>query len=228
MGIQLFVSNQLSKLSQQLTESLQSAKTNVFDKNYIITQTEGINTWLKGNIAASLGIAANCSFSKPNDIVFLLQSLLVKDTQSSISADYLKWAIYRQLGDTEFVSRFPTIANYYQNNDIKKIALAENVADLFDQYQMYRHKLIEEWNGQNAKNLVTNDWQQYIWVQLKSKTKNEFQDKSSIINAIINALKEEYNVQLIKKKIPVLYFFHSIQAYFYVFYLKFHSFSSIS
>jgi exodeoxyribonuclease V gamma subunit len=207
MGIQLFVSNQLSKLSQQLTENLQSAKTNVFDKNYIITQTEGINTWLKGNIAASLGIAANCSFNKPNDIVFLLQSLFVKDTQSSISADYLKWAIYRQLGDNEFVSRFPNIANYYQNNDIKKIALAENVADLFDQYQMYRHKLIEEWNRQNATNLVTNDWQQYIWIQLKSKTKNEFQDKSSIINAIINALKEEHNVQLIKKKIPVLYFF---------------------
>ena len=207
MSIQLFVSNQLSKLSQQLTDNLQSSKTSVFDKNYIVTQTEGINNWLKSNIAASLGIAANCSFNKPNDIVFLLQSLLVKDTQTSISADYLKWAIYRELGDPDFVSRFPTITNYYQNNDIKKIALAENVADLFDQYQMYRHKLIDEWNKKNAAHLDSNDWQEYIWVKLKSKKENGFQDKSTIINAIINALKEDHNVQLIKKKIPVLYFF---------------------
>lgn len=205
MGIQLFVSNQLSRLSDKLSEQLSSNISGVFEKKIIITQTEGINTWLKSNIAGSLGIAANCSFNKSNDIVFLLHSMLLKSSQSVISADYLKWAIYRQLEDAQFIAKYPSISTYYVDNDVKKIALAERVADLFDQYQMYRPEMIESWNKQSIAE--AEEWQQYIWICIRKKVGETFQDKTTLINAIVTALKDINNSKLIKKKIPVLYFF---------------------
>lgn len=205
MGIKLFVSNQLSALSDRLSKELSINTSGVFEKKIIITQTEGINTWLKGNIAASLGIAANCSFTKANDIVFLLHALLGKSSQSTISSDYLKWSIYRLLEDALFIAKFPTIAAYYMGNDVKKIALAERVADLFDQYQMYRHEMIESWNKQSVAD--AEEWQQYIWIAVREKSGEAFQDKTTIINGIVSALKDSNNSSFIKKKIPVLYFF---------------------
>lgn len=76
MSLQLNVSNSLKELSGQLAEALMEQAGNVFQKQWLITQTNGMNNWLTIQLAARMGIAANCRFLKPNDIVNQLYSTL--------------------------------------------------------------------------------------------------------------------------------------------------------
>ena len=66
MAIQLFVSNNLNKLANQLATDLRSYNPGVFVPQQIVTQTDGMNNWLKITLAGQLGITANCVFKKPN------------------------------------------------------------------------------------------------------------------------------------------------------------------
>ena len=69
MSIQLFVSNALPKLAAQMASDLKQNKSNVFAPEQIITQTEGMNNWLKICLSQHLGIAANLVFGKPSDLI---------------------------------------------------------------------------------------------------------------------------------------------------------------
>ena len=76
MAFQLQVSNSLNELAKSLCETLQSNPPDVFQPTYIITQTDGMNNWLKLQMADRIGIAANCSFLKPNDLINKIYFLL--------------------------------------------------------------------------------------------------------------------------------------------------------
>ena len=69
MAFKLQVSNSLKILADKLCSDLKVPNQSVFQPNYIVTQTEGMNNWLKLQIADTIGIAANCNFLKPNDIL---------------------------------------------------------------------------------------------------------------------------------------------------------------
>src|SRR5690606_17927670 len=116
--------------------------------HFIVTQTMGMNNWLKIQIADHLGITANCQFLKPNDIINQVYFLLDGPRENMLSADSLQWLLFGLLNDTGFKIRYPLIAQYYEGQeDIKRMALAEKLADLFDQYQIYRSEMIREWNS---------------------------------------------------------------------------------
>jgi len=206
MSIKLYVSNSLTKLSNQLSTDLKNNKIGVFDQEQIVTQTEGMNNWLKIKIANELGITANCIFNKPNDVVTKIYYLLAGKSKPLIGGEYIKWKIYHLLGQRNFINKFPDIANYYTVNEIKQIALATKMADLFDQYQMYRPDTIESWNKITIDEFQ-DDWQQWLWVSIKSQVKDTMLDKTGMIQFIIHALKEKSNQQLLNKKILYLHFF---------------------
>ena len=206
MSIQLYVSNSLPNLSAQLCKDLDKNKLGVFDKQQVITQTEGMNNWLKINIAGDLGIAANCFFSKPNDMVSDIYYLLGGKGKPVLSVDYLKWNIYHLLTDPLFMNKFPFIAGYYKKSDIKQIALSTKVADLFDQYQIYRPDIITAWNNADIST-VTDDWQQWLWINIHALVEDKMLDKTNIIQYIIDALKEQQNQELLQTKLPQLHFF---------------------
>jgi exodeoxyribonuclease V gamma subunit len=206
MSIQLYVSNSLPKLSAQLCVDLGKNNLGVFDKQHIVTQTEGMNNWLKINIAGNLGIAANCFFSKPNDAVSDIYYLLGGKGKPVLNVDYLKWNIYHLLAEPVFKNKFPFIAGYYKNSDIKQIALATKVADLFDQYQIYRPDIISTWNNTDIT-AVSDDWQQWLWIRIHAMIEDNMLDKTNIIQHIVSALKEQENQDLLKSKLPQLHFF---------------------
>ena len=206
MSIQLYVSNSLPRLAKQLSSDLVAGHTSVFVPQQLVTQTEGMNNWLTYQIAAQVGITANCTFNKPNDIVAQIYYWIGGKIKPLLSVDYIKWNIYHLLNDASFTQQYPFIAGYYAGNDVKQIALATRVADLFDQYQMYRPDVIEEWN----KNEITDsniDFQQYLWARIHELVKDDKLDKTGMIQQIINALKYKDKQQILQSKMPQLYFF---------------------
>ena len=206
MSIYLNVSNSLQPLSLQLASALKETNANPFTPQWVITQTEGMNSWLKQQLAIENGIAAHIKFSKPNDIIASLCKLCMPSGKAILTNETVRWTVYSLLGDDAFIKTFPQIAAYYTNNDIKRIALTDELTDLFDQYQVYRHTTIQEWNTKIAIDGIE-DWQEWLWVALRAKVVEHYQDRTDTADVLLMELKKEATRQQITNKIPSLYLF---------------------
>jgi exodeoxyribonuclease V gamma subunit len=206
MSIQLKVSNSLKSLSDQLATELKGHHS-IFEPIYIVTQTDGMNNWLRLQLAQQLGIAANIHFIKPNDAIHKIYRALDGQYQESISSDDLTWLLYMALEEADFVDKYPEIVDYYtvrgHQDTRKRLALAVKMADLFDQYQIYRSDVIKAWND----DIGDDDWQKALWKRTRTMAGDHFPDKTIVSNYILEALKSPEKVNSLQKKLPVLYFF---------------------
>ena len=211
MAFQLKVSNSLEQLAAKLCIDLQSTPQDVFQPIYIITQTEGMNNWLKIQMADRIGIAANCQYLKPNDLINKIYYLSGGAFSQTLSVESLNWLLFKLLGEEVFVKKYPSISAYYFNgepdHDVKRMALAEKISDLFDQYQIYRPEMIQRWNDDLPGNIEDDEWQKELWVNAKIITEKKFPDKTLIGKAIEQALENPDNVERLQKKMPVIYLF---------------------
>lgn len=227
MPIQLKVSNSLNSLANEICEQIKT-ENNVFRPVYIVTQTEGMNIWLKHRIAEEIGISANIEFVKPNDMIHTIFQLLGGNYRDSLSVHNLNWLLYSLLKSPDFTENFPKIAEYYKDsegeNDIKRMALAEKTADLFDQYQIYRTDVMKNWNENKSfyteewaqskerkydlKSLKSaENWQKMLWQKTKEAAKENFPNKTEIGDFILESIKEEDKIAWLSSKLPKIYFF---------------------
>lgn len=211
MALYLKVSNSLDSLAQGLSENLEQENNRVFEPHYIVTQTEGMNNWLKLQLAQRLGIAANYRFLKPNDLIYQFYTVLGGPFSQMLSVQNLNWLIFKLLGEKEFTENFPEVAMYYQNSgserDIRRMALAEKLGDLFDQYQVYRPQLIKEWNNVNTESNTKEEWQQWLWEKAKILSGDSLPDKTLIGNFILTALKNAAQVEKLVSRLPYIHLF---------------------
>ena len=99
MALHLNISNSLKSLADRLCNDLRERPGTVFQPQYIVTQTEGMNVWLKFQIAEKNGIAANTLFLSPNDIIQKIYYFLGGQRASSLTPRHLKWILYALLGE---------------------------------------------------------------------------------------------------------------------------------
>jgi exodeoxyribonuclease V gamma subunit len=128
MAIELLVSNSLQKLADDLCVQIHKQEKSVFLKINIVTQTEGMNIWLKQQLAQQLGIVANFAFPSPNNLIFEVYRLLGGTYKDSLSKENLEWLLYQILGEEKFTKRYPIQAQYFQvstpDRDLKRMGLA--------------------------------------------------------------------------------------------------------
>jgi len=224
MSIELYASNDLESLADQLSVNLKEDRFDVFSKPFIVTQTEGINSWLKIQLAEKMGIVSNVALLSPTDVISQVFSALGGGFQQSMHSEHLKWLLFGLMGETDFATSFPKISNYFGNSESKRLSLAQKTADLFDQYQIYRPEKITQWSNGALETAEDLQWQSYLWHKVKSKYGEQLSDKTEMANKIMALLSEEKNQQALVNRIPRLYFFGI--AIITPFYLKlFHSIS---
>ncbi|PZP48679.1 MAG: exodeoxyribonuclease V subunit gamma [Pseudopedobacter saltans] len=212
MSLHLEVSNSLVKLADTLLLKIAEGRRGVFEPITIVTQTEGINLWLREYIAKKNGIAANINFITPNDIVFKIFQILGGTYSETISRETLIWLLYKALGEDDFAHRFPEQYAYFlkplSERDRKRMGMATKLADLFDQYQIYRQKVITQWNNATPKLFYApSDWQEFLWKKIKAETPKDIQDKSLVKEFIDKEIFKKDNQQLLGKTIPDIYLF---------------------
>lgn len=211
MAIKLQVSNSLSQLSKTLFIDIHERNIGVFQANYLVTQTEGMNNWLKLQMASALGIAANYRFLKPNDLIYDVFHVLGGQYLQALSPESQSWLLFKLLAEPAFRKGFPTIAQYYltdgQDEELKRMALAEKLADLFDQYQIYRPELIRQWNKDTLGQVKPDEWEKYIWIKAKLISGDNLPDKTIIGNYILDELKKPEQQAKLRNAIPVVHVF---------------------
>jgi exodeoxyribonuclease V gamma subunit len=191
--LHLVQSNKMEVLVEQCTQWLGSQQKgtsnhqSLFEPHTILVQSPGMAQWLKIEIAKALGISANMQFPLPSSFIWRLYQKYLPDVPdiSAFSKDNMAWKLMRilptLLEDEEFSSirSYLSSSEYGDDKQIRLFELCSKIADIFDQYLVYRPNWITQWESGND-NLpdVDNDkhpWQPILWRQIieLSKTLGE-------------------------------------------------------
>jgi exodeoxyribonuclease V gamma subunit len=206
MGIHLNASNSLRPLVQKLARDLKYEGQDAFIPQWIITQTEGMNNWLRIELAQQLGIASNIRFQKPNDVLSRIYYQVERE-HKVLDTETVRWCIYSILGTNEFQSKFPDITSYCISNDIRRVAFAGELADIFDQYQVYRFETIGTWDRLMTDGHEADDWQNWMWCAIKRMLGPEYKDKTELSDLILEKIKSPEVKEHIARKMPKLHLF---------------------
>ncbi|MDX1755563.1 MAG: exodeoxyribonuclease V subunit gamma [Marinobacter sp.] len=191
VGFQVIHANRLEDLRELVVEVIRQFPLPPLDEEVFLVHSNGIAQWLKLALArdeddpelAGLGIAAAMRFSLPSRFLWqAYRAVLGADTVSTRSPydkDEMTWRLYRLLPGLSNESLFAPLARFLAGAEPerRRYQLAERIADLFDQYQVYRADWLAQWQqgrdvilvrGSQEKVLPQEQrWQAALWRRLE-------------------------------------------------------------
>ena len=182
--------------------------TNVFEQEQILVQSAGISQWLKIGIASEIGISANVKFPLPASFLWEMFNVALPELpkESAFSKEMMKWKIIKILPSVIDTPEFSSIKSYLDNdnNGTKLHQLADKIADLYDQYSVYRPEWISEWEKSEwDSNIVKgHTWQPILWKLLVNLTKDLGQSPMHRANMYELFIKKMNNGDFDKSLLP--------------------------
>ena len=164
-GIKLYTSNRLEILAAQLAEVLRIPLSSPLMSEIILVQSKGMERWISMELAARLGICANYRFPFPNHFVYQVFREFIPDLPEASPFDpaIMAWEIMKILPPCLTREGFESLRGYLREDSIhlKRYQLATRIADLFDQYLLFRPDMIRAW-----ENNEEGHWQAVLWREL--------------------------------------------------------------
>ena len=171
--LHLVQSNKMEFLARALQAWLLEDKrdpASIFAEDTILVQSPGMAQWLKIQIAQDTGIAANLDFPLPSSFIWQLyrQHIPLLPEQSAFSKDNMAWKLMAILPDLLTQQAFAAIADYLADGQALKLyQLCHKIADVYDQYLVYRPEWILSWE-QGVDTLADTQvsehpWQPILW-----------------------------------------------------------------
>nr|WP_268840999.1 exodeoxyribonuclease V subunit gamma [Photobacterium carnosum] len=173
----VYHSNQLDLLKSLLVELIRlQPLANPFEKEQILVQSPGMSQWLKMELATSFGVAANIEFPLPATFIWKMFTQVLADVpeRSAFNKEAMTWKLMQVLPQQFDQPEFEPLQRYLDNDSdsLKCYQLSEKIADIFDQYLVYRPEWIQQWEaGETVAEL--NDehpWQPILWQALYDQT----------------------------------------------------------
>ncbi len=164
-GFYLYTSNHSEVLAGRLAEIIKRQPLPVFTPETIVVQSRGMARWLTMEMAGRLPVWANSNFPFPNHFIIEVTRKLLPESDTATLYERGKgvWQIMTLLREYADHPWF-TPLRHYQKDVLRRYQLAGIVADLFDQYIIFRPDLIAEWDEGGRQN-----WQAELWHQLKQR-----------------------------------------------------------
>lgn len=148
-------------MAQVLSTPLESP----FDLEIILVQSHGMARWISTELARHYGISAHHKFYYPNEFMNeVLQTVQTEiDTESTYMPAIMTWKIMQLLPACLDKPGFESLKKYLLQDDmaIREYQLAIRIADLFDQYLLFRPEMIFKWERGEADH-----WQALLWREL--------------------------------------------------------------
>ncbi|SDU35196.1 DNA helicase/exodeoxyribonuclease V, gamma subunit [Pseudomonas pohangensis] len=149
-------------LAQPLREPLAPA--------LVVVPSQGMGRWLTLQLARSQGIAMQLEVQLPAKFVWDLSRQVLGELpeQSAFSPGTLGWRIYDWLCEPAHCAQAPRLAHYLQGGDERRrLSLAGRIADVFDQYLLYRDDWLAAWERNQLLDLGPDEaWQALLWREL--------------------------------------------------------------
>ncbi|MDG6881441.1 Exodeoxyribonuclease V gamma chain [Phocoenobacter uteri] len=194
----VYYSNQLEIHKEFLLRLLKlRSNANPFEADTILVQSSGMAQWLQMEIAQEQGIAANLEFPFPTRFLWQqYRNLLPNLPKENIFAPHLTvWEIMQLIPNFVKQEAFKALRLYLGENaeQYKLYQLAKAVADLFDQYLVYRPHWLICWENNKNSDVLNEIIQQNPTLSndLKTHIQTEIQWQSQLWNALVGQLKQK-------------------------------------
>ncbi|EDQ00427.1 exodeoxyribonuclease V, gamma subunit [Shewanella benthica KT99] len=177
----------MEALSAQLALELQTpiADMPVLMPEHVLVQSPGMSTWLRLEIAKKNKIAAALEFPLPSSFIWQLCHILLPDVpkENAFTKPSMTWKLMELLPTLLSDQEFAPLKNYLtsgqdqseqdlseQDNPLKLFQLCGQIADIFDQYLVYRPDWIAAWEAHEPTLPPRGDklsqaqaWQPILW-----------------------------------------------------------------
>ncbi|PKG84662.1 exodeoxyribonuclease V subunit gamma [Colwellia sp. 75C3] len=194
--IYLYPANKMENLLLLLNKISQLSPLGVFNQEVIVVQNAGMQHWLNLAIAKERGISMNMRYALPAQFLWkLIRSLASDDKvpdQSPYSREVLCWRIHEILARDSVVedADFSQATHYWRGDEVvsegegntqnegkhaqlKRYQLATQLADLYEQYLIFRPQWLDNWQQgkfelKGLENIATSEhkWQGKLWCLL--------------------------------------------------------------
>jgi len=162
---EVYTSNRMEVLLECLAEIVAEPLPSPFASEVILVQSKGLERWLVQQLAYSRGIWANGSFPFPNAMMRQIFSVILgpQPEVSLFSPEVMAWRILGLLPACTIRPGFESLADYLSGDHggLKAMQLSRKIADIFDQYTLYRPGMILGWEAGEP-----DGWQAQLWREL--------------------------------------------------------------
>jgi len=166
MPLKIYTSNRMERLVDDLESVVRAphpAPFTPFTKEIVVVQSKGMQRWLSMELAQRIGVWANCEYPFPNKIVETLFAALLPDCPPEspvFRPEVMTWRLMGLLHDSIGLPGFEEISGYLADDrdGLKRMQLAQRIADTFDRYTVYRPELLLAWETG-----AEGGWQALLW-----------------------------------------------------------------
>ncbi|NOR80481.1 MAG: exodeoxyribonuclease V subunit gamma [Methyloprofundus sp.] len=204
----LHSSNKTENLLEHLSTIISTAPlSSPFAKEVFLIQSQGMERWLSQQLASKFQVFANFEFLFPGKFFSQMARQLNQQLQTdAFDRELMVWRfelILRDLDDPVFLTLKQYISG--ENTDLKRFQLATHLAQVFDQYQMMRPTVLNDWQkGKHHYFTDAEKWQQALWVSVIAQTGNQHRGELWLQSiAKFNALEEGALSHLLPERISI-------------------------
>jgi len=158
-------------LAEKLAELIRTPLSSPLQPEIVIVQSKGMERWVSMELARHNGICANVSFPFPNVFIQNIVHIFFPNLpdRTLFDRDVLTFCIMKLLPACIEQPGFDSLKAYLKNNGrgLKQFQLSEKIADVFDQYLVFRPEMIFSWESGKKDH-----WQARLWRKLVSETES--------------------------------------------------------
>ncbi|MDF1622388.1 MAG: exodeoxyribonuclease V subunit gamma [Pseudohongiella nitratireducens] len=169
-GFMVLHSNRIESLRSLLVDWLRKHPLEPLENEVMLVQSNGIAQWLQLSLAKNpdadqpgCGIAAAMEITLPGRYHWQAYRSVLGNlpAQSPYDKDQLTWRIFRLLPDLLTEPTFAALKYFLADSSDgrKRFQLAGRLADLLDQYQVYRADWLSEWSAGDDQYTRRETWQ---------------------------------------------------------------------
>ena len=142
--------NRTETLAETVFSWLSAHPLGPLEQEVVLVQSNGMAEWFKMGMAQSLGVCAAARVELPARFLWrsyrqVLGAAAVP-RQSPLDKTALTWRLMRQLPECAAQGGYEAIGGFLAPGDAERLLqLSERLADLFDQYQIYRADWLDDW-----------------------------------------------------------------------------------
>lgn len=165
-------SNQLSRLAHAFSQH-RMVDADPLRPVPVVVPSHGMGQWLKMELARRQGISANVDTLLPARLIWQLYRQLLPDLQLAediqFDARTIAWRLYKLMPRLIQEEPFPELSRYLDSpgdEHLRRWHLVTKLADVFDQYLIYRPDWIIQWEDGDIPDTGVLAWQARLWCAL--------------------------------------------------------------
>lgn len=163
----------------------------------VLVPNGGISRWLRIQIAESDGIAANITSRLPGEFIWDLLHAVMEDADAGdhFEPNCLPWHLYNAL--PAMGSEIPAIADYLGEpvDEVRRYQLARQLADVFDQYLIYRADMLARWEAGDTPASNPGRWQARAWRWLTDRDRLGQAHRAQVLKRFVKRLEDDAELQ---------------------------------